>query len=89
MKRIHSAETEPENLRSDRHVRQQKKSRMAGLKEAAEEKSAAVTTAERFTLEELCRFNVECDHREKGYQEPDWLEYKRTIADSSVSDLNS
>lgn len=88
MARIHFVVKEPDKARYQNQARREKKSLGAWLREAAEEKLAAATHSNRFTLDDLHRFNAECDAREKGNQEPDWAEHKRTISGSKVRGLN-
>ena len=88
MARIDFVVTEPNMARYRRQAQREKKSLSAWLREAAEEKLAAATGSGPFTLEDLRRFNAECDTREKGNQEPDWPEHKRMIEESKVRGLN-
>ena len=88
MARIHFVVKEPDKARYQSQARWEQKSLGAWLREAAEEKLAAATRSGRFTLDDLRRFNAECDAREKGRQEPDWPEHKRMIAGSKVHGLD-
>ena len=88
MARIHFVVKEPDKARYQNQARREQKSLGAWLREAAEEKLAAATRSGRFTLEDLKRFNAECDAREKGNQEPDWAEHKQTISGSKVRGLD-
>ena len=88
MARIHFTVKEPDKARYQNQARRENKSLSAWLREAAEEKLAATTLSDRFTLNDLRRFNAECDARESGKEEPDWDEHKRTIAGSKVRGLD-
>ncbi len=88
MARIHFVVKEPDKVRYQNQARRENKSLGAWLREAAEEKLAATSRSGRFTLNDLRRFTIECDAREKGYREPDWEEHKRTIAGSKVRGLD-
>ena len=88
MARIHFVVKEPDKARYKNQARREKKSLGAWLREAAEEKLAAASRSERYTLEDLQRFNAACDAREQGFQEPEWAEHKRTIAGSRVRGLD-
>ena len=87
MARIHFVVKEPDKARYQNQARRENKSLGAWLREAAEEKLATATRSDRFTLNDLRRFNAECDARETGKQEPDWEVHKRTIAGSKVPNL--
>lgn len=88
MARIHFVVKEPDKARYQNQARREQNSLGAWLREAAEEKLRAATRSGRFTLDDLKRFNVECDAREKGNQEPDWTEHKQTISESKVRGLD-
>ncbi len=85
---IHLFVTESDRARYQNQARREKKSLGAWLREAAEEKLAAATRSGCFTLDDLRRFNDECDAREEGNREAEWLEHKRTIAESKVHGFN-
>ena len=89
MARIHFVVKEPDKARYQTQARRENKSLGAWLREAAEEKLATATRSDRFTLNDLRRFNAECDARETGKQEPDWEVHKRTIAGSKVPNLEA
>ena len=88
MARIHFVVKEPDKARYQNQARREQMSLGAWLREAAEEKLAAATRSGRFTLDDLKRFNAECDAREKGNREPDWAEHKQTISGSKIRGLD-
>ena len=88
MARIHFVVKELDKARYQNQARRENKSLGAWLREAAEEKLAATTRSGWFTLDDLRRFNAECDARETGKQEPDWEVHKRTITGSKVRGID-
>ena len=70
MARIDFVVTEPNMARYRRQAQREKKSLSAWLREAAEEKLAAATGSGPFALEDLRRFNAECDTRKRVTKSP-------------------
>lgn len=86
MSRVHFVVKEAAKARYQAQAEREGKSLGRWMREAAEEKLASARPR-RFTVEELERFNAECDARRGDGPELDWPEVKRIIADSRVAGL--
>ncbi len=76
MSRIHFIVKESAKVRYQHQAQREGKSLGQWMREAADEKLAAVRPR-KWTVEELRRFNAACDARQAGRKESDWPEYKR------------
>lgn len=86
MSRIHFVVKEAAKVAYQNRAAREGKSLGEWMREAADEKLAA-THPRKFTLEELQRFNDECDARRSDQTEPDWDESKRVISESRLLGL--
>lgn len=86
--RIHILVDEADKIRYRTQAEREGKSLGAWLREAAEEKLAAVEDAALETVDELDRFFAACDARETG-TEPDWEEHRAVIVRSRTEGLNA
>lgn len=82
MSRIHFLVKEVAKARYENQARREGKSLGRWLREAAEEKLAAMRP-EKFTARELREFAAKCDAlHPAGAREPDWPEVKRMLAET-------
>ena len=86
MPRIHFVVNETVKIAYQTQASREGKSLGEWMREAANEKLAAARPR-RFTVEELARFNAECDARRSDRPEPDWDESKGVIAESGLAGL--
>ena len=89
MSRIHFVVKETAKMAYQAQARREGKSLGEWLREAADEKLAAVRP-QKFTVEELREFAARCDARHPpGARELDWPEIKRIIGESRIRGLDS
>ena len=86
MPRVHFVVSETAKIAYQAEANREGKSLGEWMREAAAEKLAA-GRPRKFTMEELARFNAECDARRSDQPEPDWDESKRVIAESRLAGL--
>jgi len=86
--RIHILVDEADKIRYRTQAEREGKSLGAWLREAADEKLAAVYEPALETVEELDRFFAACDARETG-TEPDWDQHRAVIERSRTEGLDA
>ncbi len=86
MPRIHFVVEETAKIAYRTQASREGKSLGEWMRQAAEDRLAAARPR-KFTVEELVRFNAECDARRSDRPEPDWEESKGVIAESRLAGL--
>lgn len=87
MPRIHFVVNETAKIAYQTQASREGKSLGEWMRQAAEDRLAAARPR-KFTVEELARFNADCDARRADQPEPDWDESKGVIAESRLAGLD-
>ena len=87
MPRVHFVVNETAKIAYQTQASREGKSLGEWMRQAAEDRLAAARTR-KFTVDELARFNAECDARRSDRPEPDWDDTKGVIAESSLAGLD-